>query len=110
LEAVVRNTRSRVKGLDIEKRDYKKKEKNTDVEKQAISDDIAGTINWLNNTTAHDEDKRNQILQKMRSIREYRMNWIKTESPSLTEILNKFKRYIDCEILVSKKIFISSIK
>jgi hypothetical protein len=109
LEAVVRNTRSRVKGLDIEKRDYKKKEKNTDVEKQAISDDIAGTINWLNNTTAHDEDKRNQILQKMRSIREYRMNWITTISPSLTEILNKFKRYIDCEILVSKKIFISSI-
>ncbi len=101
LEAVIRNTRSRTKSLDIDKREYNKK-KITEIATQLLDDDtINGAINWLNNTSVHDEDKINQILLKMRSIRDYRVHWITTESPSLTEILDKFKRYVDCEILVS---------
>ena len=46
-------------------------------------------------------EKRKQISIKMKSIQEYRVNWITTEAPSLTEILDKFKRYTDCEFLVS---------
>jgi hypothetical protein len=37
----------------------------------------------------------------MRSIRDFRNEWLTKESPSLTVILEKFKRFTDCEILVS---------
>ncbi len=66
---MIRNTRSRTKSLDIDKREYNKK-KITEIATQLLDDDtINGAINWLNNTSVHDEDKINQILLKMRSQR-----------------------------------------
>ena len=113
MEAVIRNTRSRTKSTEIEKRDYNKTGKKILMAAQLTDDDINGLINWLNNTTVHDDEKRKQILIKMKSIQEYRVNWITTEAPSLTEILDKFKRYTDCEFLVSNilnKIYIQKLK
>lgn len=100
LEHNIRNKRSRSKSIDIQKREYSKRIQEDVVSFDTASNEVENIINWLNNTV-NNEHSREQILLKMKSITEYRINWILAEMPTITEILSKFKRYLDCEILVN---------
>ena len=101
METNIRNTRSRRLDLKVEKRDYVKKKPVFPSVNNELDLNTEDTIKLLNNKTVYNEESKAEVLKLMRSIRDFRNEWLTKESPSLTVILEKFKRFTDCEILVS---------
>ncbi|CAF0709721.1 unnamed protein product [Brachionus calyciflorus] len=56
----------------------------------------------MKNRPPNTENDKNGIISGMKITRLYRQNWIKIEKPFLTEILNKFPRFVDMPFLIDE--------
>jgi hypothetical protein len=65
------------------------------------SDDIVNTKAYIRTKVVNTESDKNDILNAMVFTREHRFKWIKQASPTLTDILNEYPKYIQLPYLVS---------
>lgn len=97
----IRNQRSR--NPMITTRSYKRKledeaEVNDDVNLDC--DDNENTICYLKHKFINTEEDRQDIIKAMTKSQQNRLKWIKNDSPTLTDILERYPKYLEIHFLV----------
>ena len=104
LETRIRHQRSKTVIYETDKGEYKKKKIDEIViEGEKVENDTEEeTILLLKQKVVRTTADRDGISNRMSLIHVNRFIWIRNDAPSLTEILSKYPRYIDCVEIVSK--------
>ncbi len=109
IENHIRNQRSHNPIYEDKKRPYsKRKADEIIIEGELIENATENeNITFLKQKIVRTSKDRDVVAERMLKIHVNRCLWIREKAPSLTEILTKYPRYVDCVELVCKvtKIF-----
>lgn len=100
----LRNERHR--NPEIRTRDYSRSSKRIrlsgdNATKTTINqDEVDSLICFMKNKFVNSEKDKEEIFDAMQKTSDYRISWIKNNSPSLTEILFKFSKFLDYPFMV----------
>lgn len=61
---------------------------------------IENKIVFMKNKFVNCESDKNEIEIAMQETRKYRNNWLKEKSPSISEIIEKFPKFLEMPFLV----------
>jgi len=92
----------------IQTREYNKKRKRPTDEEETIAfspeeiKKIENSIFYMKNRLPNTDQDKQDLIKEMKATVLYRKNWIDENHPTLSEILEKFPRYVDMPFLVNK--------